>query len=76
MTTTPATIAWGSNLRARREALRLTQEQVAEITGLRQSTISKIEKGQITPRDTTKVLLASKLGCPVAALFPLEVPGR
>lgn len=61
---------WGEKLRERREALKLTQEQLAEATGLRQSTISRIEKGEQCPSDRAKWLLAGALRVRVEDVFP------
>lgn len=61
--------SWGNRLKARRLALGMTQQQLADICGLRQSTVSRIEAGAC-PRDTAKWLLAGALGHTVEELFP------
>ena len=61
--------SWGKRLKARRQALNLTQQQLADICGVRQSTISRIEAGTC-PRDAAKWLLAGALGTTVEDLFP------
>jgi DNA-binding XRE family transcriptional regulator len=45
-----------------RQKLGLTQQQLAERTGIAQSEISRIERGSIHPTDTTWVRLAAALG--------------
>lgn len=52
------------NLRERREALRLTQEQVAERMGVRQSQLSGLELGtNVNPKLETLQALAAALEC-------------
>jgi transcriptional regulator with XRE-family HTH domain len=55
--------ALGRNVRALREAMspRLSQERLAEITGLHRTEIGKIEQGQVDPRLTTLHLVAQAL---------------
>jgi transcriptional regulator with XRE-family HTH domain len=61
--------SWGRKVRQRREALGLTQDQVAEMTRLDQSTISRIERGKC-PSDEQKMLLAAALRATPDLLFP------
>lgn len=57
-------------VRARRERLRLTQEQLAERVGVSRSEISEIEAGRVHhPRAGVFAGLASALGVPAAALL-------
>ena len=65
-----AALSWGSRVQQRRSALNLTQLQLAELCGLTQQTISKIERNAIVPRDRVKQLIAQKLGARVSELFP------
>jgi transcriptional regulator with XRE-family HTH domain len=48
---------------------RLTLQQLAEKADLSFQQINKYEKGRITPRDTTVVLLADALGIPPNSLY-------
>ncbi len=52
---------FGEYLRACREALGLTQEQLARKVGVSQATISQYEQGEITPRPRNLVVLATAL---------------
>ena len=52
----------GERLRALREKKGLTQEQLALLAGVRQSVVSKIERGVIDPRFSTMQALARALG--------------
>lgn len=61
--------SWGRRVAERRRALDLTQDQLAELADVRQSTISRIESGAC-PRDEVKWRLAGALGVTVEALFP------
>lgn len=61
---------WGRNVAERREALHLSQVQLAELCDVAQQTISKIERGDIVPRDALKQMLADRLRTTPAALFP------
>lgn len=60
---------WGSNLRTRRGSL--TQERLAELSGVDQSTISRIEHAKLEGiSDTIKLKLAGALCCTIGDLFP------
>jgi transcriptional regulator with XRE-family HTH domain len=65
---------WGGRVRARREDLGLTLEQVADMTGSTAPTIFKIEQGKIAPRDHLRIALAFALATEVDRLFP--IPNR
>jgi HTH-type transcriptional regulator / antitoxin HipB len=52
-------------LRARRAELRLTQEQVADVTGLNRRVIGELERGRISPRFDTVQRIANALGLDV-----------
>lgn len=60
--------AWGRRLRARRGTI--TQETLASLIGSDQSTISRIERGQIALSDEMKWKLAGALATTVDDLFP------
>jgi ribosome-binding protein aMBF1 (putative translation factor) len=55
-------------VRAWREHLGLTQQQVAERAGMRQPALARIEQGESTPRAATLRRLAAALGVSVAQL--------
>ena len=63
----------GRNLRTLRTARSLTQEQLAERSGVGQPTISQLETGQRTSTTlTTLQQLAAGLGCAVEELVRQE----
>lgn len=62
--------AWGARVRARRALLGLNQRELAALVGVPIQTISKIERGDIMPRDYLKAALALYLACEVNDLFP------
>ncbi|WP_019640558.1 helix-turn-helix domain-containing protein [Paenibacillus fonticola] len=51
-----------SNLIQRRHELGFTQEEVAELTGLKQSAIARIESARIVPKIDTIQTIAKALG--------------
>lgn len=65
---------WGGKVVARREELGITQAQLAELCGVKQQTISKIERGEIVPLDSLKQTIAASLGTSPWLLF--EWPGQ
>lgn len=54
----------------------LTQAQVSKLSGLTQQAISKIERGDATPRWETLFVLAKAYGTTVPELFPQELIPR
>lgn len=66
----PETLAsWGHKVRKRRGDI--TQEQLALICRVDQSTISRLEKGKLrSVSDELKWKIAGGLGCTVEDLFP------
>lgn len=62
------------NVRARRQALGLTQQQLAERAGISRQTLVAIEAGRLTPSVTVALRLARALGCTVDDLFALAEP--
>lgn len=65
----------GGQLRRRRRALHLTQEEVAELAGTTQRTVSVLESGKPTARLDVLVAVAEALGLQLVAL-PHDVVGR
>lgn len=59
----------GENLKKIRKSRNLTQEKIAELTGLPQSTISNIEKNISSPKIDTLSKLAKGLGIEVSELI-------
>lgn len=59
----------GENLRAAREERELTQEQVAERSGVQAGEISRIETGKRDPQVSTVLKLAKALGLPPGKLL-------
>lgn len=57
------------NLKRKRKQARLTQLQLAEISGVSQQAISFIENGRNTPSEGTMRLLATALNCTVSELL-------
>ena len=64
----------GATIKARRVALGLRQEQVAESTGLSQGHISAIESGRRRPSLPALTVLAKVLDCAVEDLAPAGEP--
>lgn len=65
---------WGSRVRGRRLDQRLTQAQLAALIGddgVTVQTISKLERGELVPRDYLKLALALALCVEVQKLFPM-----
>jgi HTH-type transcriptional regulator/antitoxin HipB len=52
-------------LRRRRAELKLSQEQVAEVSGLNRRVIGELERGTISPRFMTVLAIANALGLDV-----------
>lgn len=59
----------GENLRAVRTEKELTQEQVAERSGVQAGEISRIERGQRDPQVSTLLKLAKALKVPPGKLL-------
>jgi transcriptional regulator with XRE-family HTH domain len=59
----------GTNLRQARERLGLTQEQVAERSGVHATEVSRIEAGKRDPKVTTLQRLAAALEVPPGRLL-------
>ena len=56
-------------IKIRRKDLHLTQKELADLAGLKQVTISAIEKGERTPSLRAIIRLAKALGCTVNDLL-------
>lgn len=67
------TEVWGQRIKAGREALSLTQVQLAERLGVEQTTVSRWEAGLTAPYRDRQVQLATVLNREWAELFnPVE----
>lgn len=60
----------------RREALNLTQAQVAEKTGIQQANISRYETGGYKPKTEAALKLADLYGCTVKEIMEGCGPGE
>ena len=60
-----------SPLRAHRAGLGLSQAELAEVAGLSRETISRLEQGA-TPQLATAHAIATALGAPLTAIFPIQ----
>lgn len=60
--------AVGESLRAARRAARLTQEQLAERSGLDRLAVNRIEQGNQSPLLDSLIRLAAGLGIPLSDL--------
>lgn len=57
-------------MQQRRTALNLSQSGVARGSGVRPQTISKIELGEIVPKDSVRMAIAAVLLCEVDEIWP------
>lgn len=60
----------GRRMQARRKLLELSQAQVAAAIGVRATTVSKAELGQIVPKDSVRMAIAAVLLCEVDDIWP------
>ncbi|GDX83387.1 hypothetical protein LBMAG42_51980 [Deltaproteobacteria bacterium] len=65
-------IAFGSRLRAVRDAAGLTQARLAERASLKTATVSLYENGRLSPTLSTLCVLARSLGVPPASLLEFD----
>ena len=59
----------GEVIKAKRLQANMTQAELAEKIGVIQNTVSKYEKGERTPRDSTKIAISKVLNTPVEDIF-------
>lgn len=62
---------WGRNIREQRQLRSLTQQELADLIGVRQSAVSRWERGIAGPSDYHKLEIARALQAPPRVLFPL-----
>lgn len=60
----------GARVKARRQELGVRQGPIAKRVGVPVQTISKIERGDVMPRDYLKAAIAVVLGCAIDDLWP------
>lgn len=60
-----------TSLRAWREAQQLTLAEVGALTGLSESYLSRVERGERDVSPLTKVAIARRLGAHLGELFPV-----
>jgi transcriptional regulator with XRE-family HTH domain len=60
---------FGAKIRARRRELRLSQQKVADLTGIDRTYIGDIERGEGNPSLTKILSLAAALGVPPSGLL-------
>ena len=71
------TASWGKRIAARRKVLGFTQQRLGDLCGgIGQPSISKIERGELSPSDELKWKLAAALQMSLDELFayPAIVP--
>ena len=54
-------------MRSRRQALGLSQADLARVLGVDQVTVNRLENGKNLPRATTRLLIRKRLGIPPEA---------
>ena len=70
-------MSFAKNLKEARLKAKLSQKELANISGVSQQAISVIEKGERSPSEATMILLAYALGCTITDLMapqPKEKP--
>jgi transcriptional regulator with XRE-family HTH domain len=72
--TLPGRVLFGRAVRARREALGLSQEKLAELARCDRQSISRVENAAYSPALDRIILLAEALRVPVADLFAEPAP--
>ena len=60
---------WGASVRQRRLDQGMTQHELALAAGIQQSSLSKVERGEIDPGTKLRIALARALSCEVSDLF-------
>jgi transcriptional regulator with XRE-family HTH domain len=60
----------GVRLSQRRQELGFSRKLLAEITGTTEATVSRLESGQLTPRDDLRWICAGVLQCAVEDIWP------
>lgn len=66
----PIVKRWGNIVRTRRNSLKLSQEELALLSGISPSSVYRLEEGELCPLDATRCAVAAALGTSVDKLFP------
>lgn len=69
----PILVAFAAQVRKRRYALSLTQEELAERAGFHVNYVGGIERAERNPSLTSMVALAKGLECAIKDLLPNEI---
>ena len=67
-----ADLLFGQAVRARRNQLGITLEQLAQVSGVSTGALSKIERGRLSPSLRNAVAIAHAMGCEVNDLLPTQ----
>ena len=62
----------GNNIRAERNRLRLSQEQLASLAGIQQPHLGKIEGGEVDVRFSTLTAIIEALNVPFEKLYNIQ----
>lgn len=62
-------VAIGQRIRARREYLQLTQEEVADSIGISQGTFARVEAGKVNITAANMEVIATRLKAPVGYFY-------
>ena len=65
----PNHVALGEAIRQTRKELRLSQEALAEVSGLHRNYIGGVERGELNPSYTSILRIAAALGIPGSELL-------
>ncbi len=71
----PLAVLVGENIVRRRKLRNLTQEVLADLIGVGQQSLSRMEKGRIEPQFDRLQKLADALHCPIHELFQRPAEG-
>jgi transcriptional regulator with XRE-family HTH domain len=68
--------SWGERVADRAEARGISLRELARRVGITQSGIQQIRHGKVSPRDNTRLRIATELDTTVEALFPYPSPKK
>ena len=64
--------SWATRVLQRRTELGITQVQLAKLANITQQAVSRLERGEVTPRVSTMRAIALALGTNIEVLFPMS----
>ena len=64
--------SWATRVLQRRTELGITQVQLAKLANITQQAVSRLERGEVTPRVSTMLAIALALGTNIEVLFPMS----